>query len=362
MTKRVRVLMTGYYGKGNLGDEAILESSLKLLEKCGVSRDSVTVASHKPSETSVIHGVRSIPIRSPLLVIAEICRSTHLFHCGGGYRLSGLPLSYLAIRVILARLLRKKVCFVGIGVEPVKGYFNAVQSKIVFRLADYVSVRDDFSALELFRVSGRSNIFVSADLVMSNTVECSLIERNLGRPVVVVSLLTARNAAKYERIRRFYPAIVNFLIERLGAHVVLVATSSGEGDLDVVREVIEHCGHRTWLEAHPWTSTLFGLASLVGGADFLVGMRLHSLILASLVGTPFAAISRSPKVTAFAKSMGQPIVGDVNSDLDVILEGLERSFRERLSTVKVMNRAVIESRRVIVDDFMRAVAESQLLN
>jgi len=59
------------------------------------------------------------------------------------------------------------------------------------------------------------------------------------------------------------------------------------------------------------------LLSLVGNVDFLIGVRLHALIFASVMHVPFVGLSYDPKIDRFMESMGDKPAGtlqDVNLD------------------------------------------------
>ncbi len=47
------------------------------------------------------------------------------------------------------------------------------------------------------------------------------------------------------------------------------------------------------------------LAAILGGAELVVAMRLHSGILAATAGTPAVIIDYDPKTRAFAAQTGQ---------------------------------------------------------
>lgn len=46
------------------------------------------------------------------------------------------------------------------------------------------------------------------------------------------------------------------------------------------------------------------MLSIIGCMDLLVGVRLHSLIYAAIMGVPLIGISYDPKCTAFLNSVG----------------------------------------------------------
>ncbi len=59
MTRKYDVLLAGYYGFGNLGDELLAEACVKLLEDNGVSRDRIAVLSADPGKTRESLGTAS---------------------------------------------------------------------------------------------------------------------------------------------------------------------------------------------------------------------------------------------------------------------------------------------------------------
>lgn len=46
------------------------------------------------------------------------------------------------------------------------------------------------------------------------------------------------------------------------------------------------------------------MLSIIGNMDLLVGVRLHSLIYAAIMGVPLIGVSYDPKCTAFLNSVG----------------------------------------------------------
>src|SRR5665648_855011 len=80
----MRYLISGYYGEGNLGDEAILAGILQEVETLD-SHARFTVLSFDPGDTKRRHGVSSAPtsLRRPAR-LAELMRGHDLLISGGG--------------------------------------------------------------------------------------------------------------------------------------------------------------------------------------------------------------------------------------------------------------------------------------
>lgn len=90
-----RILMGGYYGFDNGGDELILFSLLKELKKLN-SKVEITVLSRNPSKTGKSYKVRAINRWNPLSVAAAVFH-TDLFVFGGGGFCRTLPVAGVSI-------------------------------------------------------------------------------------------------------------------------------------------------------------------------------------------------------------------------------------------------------------------------
>lgn len=90
---------------------------------------------------------------------------------------------------------------------------------------------------------------------------------------------------------------------------------------------LQSCQEASWLMQEPNLLVRFKLSveelfSLLGQLDLVLGMRLHALVMASVMRTPCVGITYDPKVASFLEMTGQPVAGTVE-DLDG-----ERLYRE----------------------------------
>ena len=76
------VVISGYYGFGNLGDEAILEQLLNDLKRL-VPADNIVVLSANPAYTTSLYQVRSIN-RWQISTLLPVLKQARLFISGGG--------------------------------------------------------------------------------------------------------------------------------------------------------------------------------------------------------------------------------------------------------------------------------------
>ncbi|MBX9694905.1 MAG: polysaccharide pyruvyl transferase family protein [Cyanobacteria bacterium] len=159
------VVVSGYYGFDNLGDDAILEQLLAELDRA-VGLDHVVVLSNTPEETEKTFSVKSAN-RWKLPAIAGLLKRSKLLVSGGGGLFqdstSVKSVIYYSTIVCLARLVGARVAIYAQGVGPLKSQTGATLARLAFSQANGITVRDSSSLklLESWNVSGE----LSADPV-----------------------------------------------------------------------------------------------------------------------------------------------------------------------------------------------------
>ncbi|MBW5445901.1 polysaccharide pyruvyl transferase CsaB [Cohnella sp. CFH 77786] len=169
----MRLVLSGYYGFKNSGDEAVLKSILTALEHAGKERGvrvEPVVLSGDPDWTSRQYGVEAVP-RLKLGAVRAALRSSDGLISGGGSLLQdatglGSIPYYLGI-MEMARWCGKPTFVYAQGIGPVNRSIFRWPIARAFRKAAYVSVRDEESAalLRQFGVPGE-RVEVVPDPVM----------------------------------------------------------------------------------------------------------------------------------------------------------------------------------------------------
>ena len=117
----VNILISGYYGFDNIGDESILRTLVSsLLEH--IPDCSLTVLSHNPTSTREKYGVEAVDRMSPMAILRAVKKCDMLIS-GGGSLLQDVTSSkslhyYLSI-IRCAEFFHKKVFIYSQGIGPI---------------------------------------------------------------------------------------------------------------------------------------------------------------------------------------------------------------------------------------------------
>ncbi|MBU0501898.1 MAG: polysaccharide pyruvyl transferase family protein, partial [Candidatus Margulisbacteria bacterium] len=140
----MRVVISGYYGLDNIGDEAVLEAIVKGLRKHN-PKIKITVLSATPATTEGALNLKAISRFAFLEIIREL-KKADTFISGGGTLLQNSTSTksfwyYLGL-VWLAKFLKKKVMIFAQGFGPLTGQFNLALAKKVLNRVDVITLRD----------------------------------------------------------------------------------------------------------------------------------------------------------------------------------------------------------------------------
>ncbi len=335
--KRTRIVLLGWYGSDNLGDEAVLQAVLEALRERGFT--DLYILSVDPPKTQTKLGLPAGP-RAPwsLQALRAMWGAKALVLGGGGLIQDGTSVYNLPIYtlfVMLARLFSLKVVGWGLGVEPIFTLLGKLQARYICGAAEHFSVRDSVSKRLLVKAGVSSDkVKITADPAFLINAEPYVRSREApGRPRVIFCirhlsdnhpginlhyLLPVSVRKRFgvgwkppiERHRRFVEAVVrgvNVCVEELGASVALLPLWPGRDDgvLDEVEEAAVELGVPPGsIERAPAMDSPNSVAGYVGSADLLVSMRLHALIFGARQGVPMLAISYARKVRGLMRSLG----------------------------------------------------------
>ncbi len=334
-----RLLLAGYFGCGNLGDDAIL---LGFAEGLAGRPDEVTVLSGSPEETFRNYKLSSIPRREMSQVDKAIKECDALVFPGGSIFqdvTSVKSVYYYSALVTKAKKAGKKVVFLGQGVGPVESFFGKRWTAAAYNLADGIAVRDPASLATLKNLGVTKPIKVTADLAfLMPKPEESLEEIGFQVGSMKTVGISARPHGKGSDIVDLFGEFARMLFKANYLPVLIEMDEKEDGPL--ILEISKKQGGKVpdlRKQGRPQQ-----IAARLARMESVVAMRLHAGILAANVGIPPLMVSYDPKVAAFAKLLGTGNALDLNGLTPArLFDSFQASLkeRERNQTILAKKRA-----------------------
>jgi polysaccharide pyruvyl transferase CsaB len=324
-----QVVLCGYYGEGNGGDEALLASMLEMLP----ANVKPLVLSADPAQTYQRYGVAAIP-RKSLKIIAAL-RASRAFILGGGSLFqdatSVQSVVYYGGLVGLAQQLGLQTIAIGQGIGPLRQPLSQWIARRAFGSCAALSVRDVASACLL--QDWEVTCMMAPDPVWNLTAIPIPELANLPQLRIAVNL---RSHPQLTPIR--LQAITTALVElqkATNSHILIVpfqprsdlAIAEGlQSALTGVSQII--------LESDPRR-----LKGIFQNVQMTIGMRYHSLIMAAAEGCCCSAIGYDPKVSQLVQDLALPgwELEDLPTNPSLILNSWLTTFQtgQPLSDTKI---------------------------
>ena len=372
----VKITVFGFYGEKNAGDEAILLGLLNTFKTLGVRMQDISVSSADPAETEELYGVGTVPQHfrkkglmyltpSNIFRVLSALRSD-LSIIGGGALLHERTLYNLPVICGLSYLsskLSRYSLMLGIGAEQVNSFVGKLMLKLLNSL-DFVSARTSMENDNLLSKGVKS--VSAADLAFNIQKDEFHIDRarhlleQFDRPWIGVTYSSWFRSEDYYKLNKLdldrkYAQFGRFLSkvrERTGGTLFLVPTLLKDWEYSArLRK------YAPFLEVLPFFSDPRVVGPVFKHLDFLVGMRLHSLIFATIFNTPFYPIVYDQKVLGFLKDIKYP--AEYSKEMGFSFEQFSNAYRKRTylaSTLRSGKRQLIKRGRVNSEAIEEAIA------
>lgn len=332
-------LISGYYGFGNAGDEAILEAIVCALRACD-SEAAITVLSADPQQTAQEHLVHAIN-RTSLSQIRQQLRLADLFISGGGGLLqdatSSRSLHYYLSLLWLAQRMGCATMLYANSIGPIRGRINRRWTRRVLQGVDLITVRDQPS-LQLLQELGvqKPTIRLTADPVLR--LAAPDVQPVSRRIAVVVREWPSQHdylAAVAAAGRRWVQD--DFTVQLIPFHHAR--------DLAVSQQLAQQIGPGAacWEQTESFADLLQAVAS----AEIVVAMRLHALIMAAVCLRPMVGITYDPKVRGFLQSVEQPEAGTTDDlEADHLYQQVVLAYEQRADIAQHLAQSLAKQREL----------------
>lgn len=329
-----KILISGYHGYGNCGDEAILVAMIRNLRQLQPGLDLVAL-SKLQDQTALVYGIRCVNRFNLLQIIREM-RSADLVLSGGGSLLqdvtSNRSLYYYLGIILLARLLRRPVMLYANGIGPINRRYNHRLTRCILNLTQTITLRDSESCVLLKKLGvDRPGLQVTADPVLTLAPVagdralniCRAEGIDIDRPLVGISVRPWKAGTDF--LPRM-AAITDALVEQ-GREVLFFPLHQSD-DVRAITQVQALCRQPSHLLRGSYSAE--DIMSVIGLCQVFISMRLHGLVFAAVENVPMIGLVYDPKVQSFLDSLQQPGIADLDQlDPESFLEMIARVERER---------------------------------
>lgn len=300
-----QILIFGYLGYGNLGDETNLKHLIELLRGFD-QKINITVISAAPDRTSSQYPVKAVGKYNFLGIIRALSGADLLIGNSGSLfqdLTSKRSLCYYSFLIIAAKLFKVKVFLYGQGIGPLRSRIGKFLAGRVLALADMITVRDRLSIVAITELNvGKPELRLTAEpLLASKGLPVSSFEdyweRRKGSKGIRLGLIIR----DYHFLKkRFWDQLCESLSWNSEFEIYLIPIQPKD------RALLGKLSSAYGLTLLPTEDHWEQLLRIVGGLDLLISARLHGLVAAVLQGAPCYGLAADPKVEGFCLQLGIP--------------------------------------------------------
>jgi len=317
----LKIVIEGYFGANNIGDDAILETMLDSIRLEFLHPEIVVLASNPELivDRYKVKAVSSNLKRSFLLIFKELLKADVFVLGGGGLFPNDSPRKIFGSLLILciAKFLGvKKIVLCSIGVDPIRYKFSKILLKYSLNFAaSVISVRDEESAFVLKNAGVNKRIYIYPDpafLLSKDEVSAAHILSSVGinfdTSYMAVAIAKPWDLKKEpnceDRYTRFLQGcskcINDFMEKHPDLHVVLIPFSY-PSDLEIAQEILKNLNNKNYAHILNLENKPKVVKSIISHSLIVLGMRYHSVIFSLSTFTPIATISYGPKTDSLLK-------------------------------------------------------------
>lgn len=326
-----KILISGYYGFDNAGDDSVLYGIINSLQKHDASLQ-FSVLSNQPEKTEQMFGIAAYNRWNFIEVIGQL-KKHDLLLMGGGSLLqdatSPRSVLYYLGTVVVAKMLKKPVVFYAQGVGPVTKKISKFLIRWIVNKVDVITVRDYESGEDLKKLGViHRPIIVTADPAI--TIPASSINLSVGKNILnalnidpqKTIAVSVREWKKEEHFKDILAEVADHYAA-LGWNIIFIPMQY-PADILPSEEIRKRMKYKSNSYVIKKPLHFKEIMSLIGNIRLVLGMRLHSIILAAVMNVPFVGISYDPKIDRFVERIDMRLAGHIkNLQTDNVIANID---------------------------------------
>jgi polysaccharide pyruvyl transferase WcaK-like protein len=356
--KQNKVLLLGSYGQSNLGDDLLMWNYLQFLQTHGATEIYVNANTTKYIPEAVKKAFPNIKVintyKTPLLQYVQLIKKVDYILYGGGtlykelYASTGRSRYSVIIRLMgfnfVAKLLGTRIYHLHIGIGSLKTKVGRFITKLALTFATKTIFRDKQSfefARDTLKVPA-GKIARSVDGLFIDPIwqtpwhkKPLKIDRKKYKRVVGINVLSdipdwIDREAYVKTMQQFVTALLKK--EDFVVFIPFQTAFNARNDLVFMSETFKK-------QLQPYSNyallsdvPIDLVHSYMTQCDILVGMRFHSLLLATVCQLPFVAIAYDTKCWRYIEEIDYPYALQLeNLNYDTLMQRYEETFKNKVA-------------------------------
>jgi polysaccharide pyruvyl transferase CsaB len=316
----MNIIIFGWYGAGNLGDEAILQSMLSIFES--QKNIEVNIVSFNPAKTAkmtkeftVVNNIIKIGakfnfIKSDFRGLWMSLKSAQTVIIGGGglfqdiYNFNFIP--FFSLIVIIAAFLRKTILWYAVGIGPFKRRIARWLCKLAAKRTKYISVRDSLSQKRLVELPVQKKIEIAPDPVFLLKPAAALKAQTLlesegldlnNYPKIGICLQRLFDWGRQSE--HILADVIGQWVKSKKAEIIFIPfgrypdswinPKAADVDITIAEKIAQIIKAQSIILSKDYTPD--EIMAIIGKMDIIISMRLHGLIMSLAMGIPSIALS-----------------------------------------------------------------------
>ena len=356
----IRLLIGGYFGCENAGDDMILQGFLEQLRQTSPHVAPIALSGRGKRDIRRF-GIPCIYRYNPFHILWQLWHSD-CFLLGGGSLLqdatSKRSLWYYTCLIRMARLWGKPIVLYASGIGPLCSRWARTICASSLSSACYLSVRDlqSFQMLEELGID-RSRLHLGADpalfLPLPTSTRTAFLLRKYGISASAPYLCFLPKGNTDPSLITLSVAALRVFCKRHGLLPILLSFDNRVDSQTAKRAAKQLRGIFLPLQ------TSQDLAAILSGATLTLSMRLHGIILSALVGTTAVGVTakeNDEKISAFCAETAQRCVKGSHLNAALLAEELENALTEQERIRPILADSVRELRKKAEKDLENIVS------
>jgi len=342
------------YGRGNIGDEAIVHAIVQnLTEVAKIHRHEIKVLTGKPEQLKERLQVSTGSSRF-YLCIKEFAGAEFVV-CGGATVLSDYT-SRFFIRSLIAIIMGKKVVYFGIGANEIaRGCLTHFLIRMGMRFARLITVRDEQTKKQLQDLGIKREIFVMGDPAHSikdaepNKIEVFLHKYGIEKQkkYLVIGLSGESDFKRQVPVDEIAEAVKTISGRYNLVPLYLAMNFNPNQDTPLLEDVRKKSNTYGLLVSEDVEPEV--IFSLLEYAKLIISTRLHLAILGTTKGVPVIGIARGNKMNNLLEQVRlkimPPITDVTEADLTTEAERIMSNYEQITQSISKKIQYILQKNR-----------------